>query len=77
MNCQFVLFRFYLNFYNHSVISRQCLDVAGSSMLTFKSAALLKYQSPETSHDILLVTLYQHQAGLHAEHQAKEHLLPF
>ena len=30
----------------------------------FESVALLKYQSPDTSHDISLVTLYQHQVGL-------------
>ena len=30
----FVLFRFYITFNDLSVISRQCLDVAGSSMFT-------------------------------------------
>ena len=34
--CLFVLFGLYVAFYNLSVISRRCLDVAGSSMLTFR-----------------------------------------
>ena len=34
--CLFVLFGLYVTFNNFSVISRRCLDVAGSSMLTFR-----------------------------------------
>ena len=34
--CLFVLFGLYVAFNNLLVISRQCLDVAGSLMLTFR-----------------------------------------
>ena len=54
----FVLFGLYVTFNNLSVISQRCLDVAGSSMLTFR--VLLYWNiTPQTSDMIFHpVTLY-------------------
>ena len=44
------LFRFHVTFNNLSVLSQQCLDVAGSSMLTFRVLPHWNIK-PQTRHD--------------------------
>ena len=46
---------FNATFNNFSVISWQCMVVAGSSMLILNSAASLKYHAPDTRHGTTLI----------------------
>ena len=60
--CLFVLFGLYVAFNNLSVKSRRCLDVAGSSMLTFRVLPHWNV-TPQTLYMISHpVTLYWHWA---------------
>ena len=80
--CFCVLFGLYVAFNNLSVISRRCLDVAGSSLLTFR--VLPHWNITPQTLDMIFhpVTLYWHWADqfylffLNAECQAKEQLVP-
>ena len=73
-------------FNNLSVISRRCLDVAGSSMLTFRVRCLTEISHPRyltgystQSHytDIELTSSDSYLYFLNAERQAKEQLVPY
>ena len=75
----FVLFGLYVAFNILAVISRRCLDVAGSSMLTFR--VLPYWNTTPQALDMIFhpVTLYRHWANQFwfLALQAKEQLMPF
>ena len=81
--CLFVWFGLNVTFNNISVISWWWLDVAGSTMLTFRVLPHWNIMPQPLWHDILPITLYWHWADqlqlyfLNAERQAEEQLVPF
>ena len=87
MFCLFVWFGFNVAFNNLSVISRQCLDVAGSSMLTFRVLPHWNITPQTLWHDIppshIILTLSWPVLALFSQcyflyfRQAKEQLVPF
>ena len=84
MICLFVWFGLNVAFNNLSVISRRCLDVAGSSMPTFRVLPHWNIMPQTLWHDIppshIILTLSWPVLALYflnAECQAKEQLAPF
>ena len=84
--CLFVWFELNVAFNNLSVISRQCLDVTGSSMLTFRVLSHWNIMPQTLWHDIsprhIKLTLswpdpIPSSTFFNAERQAKEQLVPF